>query len=81
MTIELNKPILLPYKCVPILEEFKVGQTVSLRYNGGLGGVYPLEGVICNIDRPEFDIIVASGSKRGLIMADIVEITLLKDVD
>ena len=81
MTIMLNQTIILPNECVPILEQFKVGQIVSLQYNGGLGGVYPIEGTIVNIDRPEFDLIDKNGNKRGLIMGDILRITLLKDVE
>ncbi|WP_141463089.1 hypothetical protein, partial [Bacillus cereus] len=50
-----------------------------MKYDGGLGGVYEVEGNIIKIENPEFDVRLTDEREQGFIMADIVEITLLED--
>lgn len=77
--IQLNVEIRLPHECVPILEDFTVGQRVTIKYNGGMGGVYDVEGVISEIDRPFFAIRKDDGNTFDAVMGDILFITLLKE--
>ncbi|MDA1675059.1 MULTISPECIES: hypothetical protein [Bacillus cereus group] len=79
MNIELNKTYNMPSNCVSLLEKFEIGQKIKIKYDGGLGGVYEVEGNIIKIENPEFDIRLSDGREQGFIMADIVEITLLED--
>ncbi|MGX5609196.1 hypothetical protein ACWKTZ_22735 [Bacillus cereus] len=79
MNIELNKTYNMPSNCVSLLEKFEIGQKIKIKYDGGLGGVYEVEGNIIKIENPEFDIRLTDGREQGFIMADIVEITLLED--
>lgn len=79
MNIELNKTYNVPSNSVSFLERFEIGQKVKVKYDGGLGGAYEVEGNIIKIENPEFDIRLADGREQGFIMADIVKITLLED--
>lgn len=63
-----------PYECVPWFEEnVKVGDEVHFMYNGGLGGVYPIEGIVEKIDCPD---IYVNG--KGWLMGDIGTFTKFK---
>lgn len=79
MNIELNKTYNIPSNCVSFLEKFEIGQKIKMKYDGGLGGAYEVEGNIIKIENPEFDIRLTDGREQGFIMADIVTITLLED--
>ncbi|GAB6475390.1 hypothetical protein bcgnr5369_47790 [Bacillus cereus] len=79
MNIELNKTYNIPLDCVSFLEKFEIGQKIKMKYDGGLGGVYEVEGNIIKIENPEFDVRLTDEREQGFIMADIVEITLLED--
>ncbi|MCU7667191.1 hypothetical protein [Bacillus thuringiensis] len=79
MNIELNKTYNMPSDCVSFLGKFEIGQKIKMKYDGGLGGAYEVEGNIIKIENPEFDIRLTDGREQGFIMADIVTITLLED--
>jgi hypothetical protein len=78
LKMKLNEKVAVPHDCVPVLESYKVGQRVVITYDGGMGGVYDVEGEIVLIDAPDFDIQKDNGDIFSAIMADIHFITLLK---
>lgn len=79
--IEVGMLIKLPReRCVEVLRCFSVGQRVIIKYDGGLGGVYDVEGVVSAMDAPLLSIKRDNREIFHATMGDILSIILLEDL-
>lgn len=61
-----------PYECVPWFEEkVHAGDSVLFYYHGGLGGVYPVSGLVIKMDAPQIDVFDATGNVKSCTMGNI----------